>query len=286
MNNCNNCGAPLDDDALFCANCGKKIAPQGKTCPKCGAKVEEESVFCIKCGSKLDTQAVPPINSTQVVNSVTPAQEEVFYELEEKTSKKWRYIICGIFVVILAFGWCSYKIIHKSKNLDIIELTSDEESIFVELVNKWSELHNNKGFDDRENCPYAEIIYYYGTKMVGIDAAQEKQKALTAKSDYSQECTNIKVTKITEKLFVCNFEKHTHSNGKDKVHHDCYLYFSDEGEGVWKIKEESDENRHRSKKCGKPFPSLGTPPLGAVPGGVARQSPSQRQHHHQPRRRR
>lgn len=242
MNKCKYCGAPLDYDALFCANCGKKIGPQGKSCPQCGAETEIDSTFCAKCGTRLDTQPIIPDNPSQVV-SAPPIQEEeeIVYEWEEEQKRKWWYIIGGVvFFIILFGGWYFYTYYHNSTNPVRIELTSDEESFFVERVQNWNDQNNNKGFDNSANCPYADTIYYYGMKMSGMEAAQKKQKALTAKTNYSQECANVKVTKITDKLVVCDFETHTLSKGKAKISRDCYLFFSNEGGETWKIKEEGD----------------------------------------------
>ncbi len=115
----------------------------------------------------------------------------------------------------------------------------DEEAIFIECIKNWDEMHNNKGFDDSKNCPYTETVYFFETKMSGIEASKAKQKAVMANPDYRQESKNIKVTKISDKLVVCDFEKHTYSKNKSKVHPGCYLFLVDEG-GIWKIKEESD----------------------------------------------
>lgn len=58
MKNCIYCGAPLDDDALFCRKCGKKVETS-KKCPRCGAEERADSVFCSKCGMRLDAQKAP-----------------------------------------------------------------------------------------------------------------------------------------------------------------------------------------------------------------------------------
>ena len=244
MNCCEYCGAPLDEDSQFCTNCGKKIEPQGKTCLQCGAEVEDGSAFCSKCGTKLDSQVAPPVNTSQIVNPTSPSQEaeqEIVYEWEEeKKDRKWWFIIGSVVIAaLLALSWYFYTHNHESPEVDNKELTPEKETSFVELIKKWDEMHNNKGFNDSANCPYAETVYFYGTKMSGTKAAQTKQKAVE-KTDYQQESTNVKVTRIVDNLVVCDFEKHTHSNGKSKVHSDCYLYFEDEGNGVWRIKEESD----------------------------------------------
>ena len=241
MNNCRYCGAPLDDDSQFCTNCGMKIEPQSKMCPQCGAEIEDDATFCPKCGMRLDSQTNPPAATPQMFIPETSSQEEeIVYEWEEEKGRKWWYIIGGIIVIaIVALGWYFYSPKQEPHKDDIVELTSEKETSFVELIKKWDEMHNNKQFDDSSNCPYAETVYFYGTKMSGTKAAQTKQKAVE-KTDYQQESTNIKITRISDKLVVCDFEKHTHSKGKSKVHPGCYLFFTDDGEGIWKIKEESD----------------------------------------------
>lgn len=242
MKKCIFCGAPLDDDSQFCTNCGKKVEPQGKMCPLCGAEIEDDAAFCSKCGMRLDAQTEPPAATPQMVIPETSSQEEeIVYECEEEKGRKWWYIIGGIIVIALvALGCFFYSPKQEPQKDDSVELTPEKETSFVELIKKWDDLHNNKQFDDSSNSLYAESVYFYGTKMSGTKAAQTKQKAVE-KTDYQQESTNIKITRISDKLVVCNFEKHTQSKGKSKVHPDCYLYFEDEGEGVWKIKEESDE---------------------------------------------
>jgi len=239
MKNCKFCGTPLDEDSQFCTNCGKKIEPQSGMCPQCGAEVENDSTYCSKCGTRLDSQKFPPVKNSQVVPP--PQNEVIANEWEEEKDRKWWYIIVGIVIVaLLALGWYFYSHNPESSKVNNVELTPEKETSFVELVKKWDEMHNNNQFDNGSNCPYAETVYFYGIQMSGTKAAQTKQKAVK-KTNYQQESTNIQVTRISDKLVVCDFEKHTLSNGKSKVHPDCYLYFEDEGEGVWKIKEESDE---------------------------------------------
>ena len=243
MKDCIYCGAPLDDDSLYCANCGKKIESIVKMCPNCGSVLLDNSIFCTKCGTKLDKQECGHRASFQIDTASNSPQEEeeVIYDWEEKKDRKWWYIIGGILaIVLLAFGWYGYKHYLVKPNIENLELSFDEDSLFVERVNNWNELHNNKGFDNNVNIPYAESVFYYGSEMSGLKAAQEKQKALMRVANFTQECTNIKVTKLTDKIFVCDFEKHTYSNGKSKVHPNCYLFFSKEDGDIWKIKEESD----------------------------------------------
>ncbi len=61
MKYCENCGAPLDDDSIFCAECGTKteqenfalIAPMGY-CAECGAPFDAGDEFCEECGAKTE----------------------------------------------------------------------------------------------------------------------------------------------------------------------------------------------------------------------------------------
>ena len=48
MSKCPNCGAKVDEDALFCEECGADI-PQVKKCINCGAEISLTAKFCKKC---------------------------------------------------------------------------------------------------------------------------------------------------------------------------------------------------------------------------------------------
>ena len=56
---CVNCGAQLDDDALFCST----VVDKEKFCPKCGQKLDPQAqmsrklTYCRNCGSQIDAEA-------------------------------------------------------------------------------------------------------------------------------------------------------------------------------------------------------------------------------------
>lgn len=63
---CPSCGAPIDDDSVFCSFCGRPVAapapapspePGGRICPSCGALIDEDSLFCASCGVSLAAAA-------------------------------------------------------------------------------------------------------------------------------------------------------------------------------------------------------------------------------------
>lgn len=175
MKNCHNCGAPLDDDALFCTNCGKKIEPEGKKCPQCGAEVEDDSVFCFKCGTRLDEQVVPYIDSPQIVTPVNPPQEkeEVLYDWEkEEKIRKWKTILWSfVLVVILALvGYYIYM--NYNKNGSNSTIKTEREPIALkgsinETIGFSMKLHFNgnevEGSERYDNQKAGDTISIKGT---------------------------------------------------------------------------------------------------------------------------
>ena len=60
---CSACGAPLEEDAMFCTNCGTKVSeevrveeeePVKKVCKNCGAELEDGNHFCMNCGTPIE----------------------------------------------------------------------------------------------------------------------------------------------------------------------------------------------------------------------------------------
>lgn len=90
---CKECGAKLDDDAVFCMNCGVKIldTQNKKICPNCGAAIVDDAFFCMKCGTKLDSTA--EIETYNLTNSQ-----------KEKTVKSNKEAIDPVLIVIIVFG--------------------------------------------------------------------------------------------------------------------------------------------------------------------------------------
>ena len=50
---CKNCGAELQDGAVFCRECGTKVDKK-KFCRECGSELAEGVKFCPNCGAKID----------------------------------------------------------------------------------------------------------------------------------------------------------------------------------------------------------------------------------------
>ena len=77
MRACSNCGAPLDNDALFCTECGTKVGTPQRQCPNCGAAIDNDSQFCTECGAKLENvQTVSPESLDNAQNVTGPVNNQ------------------------------------------------------------------------------------------------------------------------------------------------------------------------------------------------------------------
>lgn len=113
-----------------------------------------------------------------------------------------------------------------------------DDAFFIQLVKAWDKLHNEKGYDDYENCPYTENVKFYGSTLNGHDAARQVQNALLDNPDFYQHSEQIRIYRENSKRVRCDFEKHTTQGGKKRMY-PSYLIFT-EVNGVWLIAEESD----------------------------------------------
>ncbi len=73
---CENCGASIPDDSMFCPMCGKKQAPVcvRRICPACGAELREGSRFCENCGARIaEASGMPPVPAAVSGSGMPPA---------------------------------------------------------------------------------------------------------------------------------------------------------------------------------------------------------------------
>lgn len=125
MRQCSNCGAPLDDDALFCTSCGTKMEA-GRYCINCGALIDADSMFCTSCGCRQDgTQSpvVPYVAQPQPVQSpVEYASLETVGDNGDEIRKQYIIIACVVLAVLLCVGgWFAYQKFHHSEDTEIVE---------------------------------------------------------------------------------------------------------------------------------------------------------------------
>lgn len=116
MRQCSKCGAPLDDDALFCTSCGTKLEA-GKCCIHCGAPIDADSLFCTSCGGRQDYNSSLQSSPNVIQNQQNvPIQSQSDYLTPETNNngneKRKQYIIiaCTVLAVLLgAGGWLVYQ---------------------------------------------------------------------------------------------------------------------------------------------------------------------------------
>lgn len=163
MIKCSNCGAQLDNDALFCTECGTKQEPQKKICTQCGAEIDDDSIFCAECGAKLDAVTTQTVEQPQVDEPVEEPREESVVKppvseqplVEQQTteqakdtivktadiapvpkanSNSLKYIIGGVVcaVLVVAGGWFVYDKYFGSV-LDKLDFSTPLTSIRVSV---------------------------------------------------------------------------------------------------------------------------------------------------------
>lgn len=137
----------------------------------------------------------------------------------------------------------SSAIVNSPKEQEYDE--DNDESFFRRQVSKWNDLHVPHGFEKSGNNPYTANVMLYGKRMTAKEAAELKQNFLVKNPDYQQECSNIRVTKVSGSRVRCDFDKRVTTKGQTKDY-PSYLYFTKESEDNWLIDEESDEITDRN----------------------------------------
>lgn len=136
MRTCSNCGAPLDNDALFCTECGTKAAPMGMQCPNCGAGVENNSAFCPECGTPMGGTPVPPpvVNNqypqqsnAQTGRSTRSSSDNIALQPEKKNNI-WLYVAGGVLAVILLVVGGKFLLQSKSNEVSS-EIQVSEQTV-------------------------------------------------------------------------------------------------------------------------------------------------------------
>lgn len=135
MRTCGNCGAPLDNDALFCTECGTKVEPMGMQCPNCGASVENNSAFCHKCGTPMGGTPVQQAMANQYPQQPntnnghsTQRDSDNITMRPEKKSNTGLYIAGGFLAVILLIIGGKFLLQSKS-NKDVADKQTAEQTV-------------------------------------------------------------------------------------------------------------------------------------------------------------
>lgn len=119
MRYCEYCGAPLDDDALFCTKCGSKLSPLESTSAPVQTPIAGPS-------EDIQQPAIPPvINKTTSVGKTTPIQEQNI----AKKNHIPLYIVAGaVLAVLVGIGIYLFAIKNDDNKDD------DEEETLAEVI--------------------------------------------------------------------------------------------------------------------------------------------------------
>lgn len=140
---CKNCGAKLDNDALFCMNCGVKITDNYsiKFCSTCGNKLEDDAIFCSKCGNKIYEEQIqseikveakiePSANNekevelvqenlnTEEKHEINSSVSETKFNSDDRISKKQKRIgyLFILLLVCIGIGIITGKVLSERKS--------------------------------------------------------------------------------------------------------------------------------------------------------------------------
>lgn len=120
MRYCRNCGAPLDDDALFCRECGNKIEEQ--SAPQSSPIIPE-----------VPPVVVPPVAvpQPQVTETETYSETDTFVDVERDNTLY--YIIGGIVAAVLLAvgGWWFYS--HRNNGNNPLGVEKPKWEKFVKV---------------------------------------------------------------------------------------------------------------------------------------------------------
>ena len=198
MKKCTHCGAPLDDDALFCTNCGAKSGMQSAmVCPSCGANLDVDSVFCTACGKRVD-------NIVQQSKNIQTSPEAE----SDKSSKFVIEIIVLVAIIALVVVCVVLEPDSASKYKQTPsreETLYNPESTLIQIANKWSLLHNEH---DANNLSllYANQVNYYQSTYTRDQIRASKEKLLNKYPEFRQEISNLSMEKSSD-CYRISFDK-------------------------------------------------------------------------------
>lgn len=136
MKQCHRCGAPLEDDALFCTSCGTKFENQNqRKCQFCGAALDADSQFCTECGHQVGGSSTPPqqvapqptapvVSPVNTVSTTTTSMEssyeqEIQVDEESKSKTTLIAIIAALTVLLCAVGgYLYYDNVYLPEKID------------------------------------------------------------------------------------------------------------------------------------------------------------------------
>ncbi len=156
MQECKKCGAPLEEDGIFCPSCGAR-ADGKKECPSCGKLIKEEAIYCPNCGKRTDGKIVCDKCGTVAEGEFCPhcgnrlkksEGQKVAKDEKETTFGKIVKILSPALLLtsILVLFICSFciatspKVIVNGTSVSLAEYGMESHNVFYYLGQCYSDL--------------------------------------------------------------------------------------------------------------------------------------------------
>lgn len=156
MQECRKCGAPLEEDGIFCPSCGARVDGK-KECPSCGKLIKEEAIYCPNCGKRTDGKTVCDKCGTVVEGEFCPHCGNRLKKSEgQKAAKDEKETTFGKIVKILSpallltsilvlficsfFIGTSPKVIVNGVSVSLSEYGMESHNVFYYLGQCYSDL--------------------------------------------------------------------------------------------------------------------------------------------------
>lgn len=130
---CKYCNADIEKDAQFCTNCGKDLS-KFERCVNCGELLDRDTVFCPYCGteqSKKDEVNEQNEQKDSMQESKPEVVDDILQHDEEKSSKKWVWIVLSLILLAAIIGSGYYFYDMNSGNKMLVE---EPDSTKIEVV--------------------------------------------------------------------------------------------------------------------------------------------------------
>lgn len=191
MKYCTNCGALLEDDAIFCTACGTKQAAPN-LCPHCGYEHEPDAAFCTNCGQKL-----PPLEPSAAASTIsTPHTVSSPTTLRESTEAPKNKVGAAVFIMLLvvvtigaAYYFFGDRVLSFSSETEVVNIAQDSANVaempITPKEQPSQEINEPVVVMDFFENVYSGDDYYEAVKsMVENNFSPEAQQQLRDLNDY------------------------------------------------------------------------------------------------------
>lgn len=160
---CCQCGAELQDNALFCRECGaKQKKSEVRFCRECGAQITSEAQYCNNCGAKvrqflnLDKEVV---NETQTQDLVFPdGTKNLPAKKEMRITAKCNPYVWTAIVVTLVVAAVLIMVVNNQKAQESEDMTIIPVSVVQESEHTITKGKQYAYMSDEYNVYVAEAI--------------------------------------------------------------------------------------------------------------------------------